>query len=72
MGKQCCLCDTEDMKREYVSLTIVDEDGTERTRCYCWDCSAKYLNMLDMMGMTTLMLRAVQNSHPAAPSAHVR
>ena len=66
MGKRCCLCEAESMNSRYVSLTVADEEGEEKTRTYCWDCSAQYLNMLDMMGMTLLMLRSIQENHAPA------
>ncbi|GMW01250.1 MAG: hypothetical protein AMXMBFR84_23870 [Candidatus Hydrogenedentota bacterium] len=62
MSRTCDMCASDGEGDRWVTITIHGEEQVERTMNYCPTCAGKYLNAMDMMGMTLDVVKSVQTN----------
>ncbi len=60
MSRTCEVCGNDDPGDSWVELTLSPSGQNECVHTYCRECAARYLDTLDMFGMTLLLVKAIR------------
>ncbi len=65
MNRSCQVCGRRDLDQSWVELTISPVGKDDCVHTYCPECATRYLDTLDMFGMTLVLVKAIRTAHAA-------
>lgn len=64
---RCCkVCGNNDLNQSWTELTITSQEAGDCVHAYCAECATRYLDTLDMYGMTLALVKGIRRSPAAA------
>ena len=61
MNRICEVCGRNDQERSRVEVTITPAGQDASTHLYCQECASRYLDNVDMFGMTLSLVKGIRN-----------
>jgi hypothetical protein len=66
MKRSCKVCGYKGLGKSWTEVTITPAGKSDRIHTYCTECATRYLDTLDMYGMTLALVKGIRTSHVAA------
>jgi len=63
MSRRCKVCNRINLDRSWVELTISPAGRDECVHTYCAECATRYLDNVDMFGMTLALVKTIRFNH---------
>lgn len=66
MSRCCKVCQRNDLNAIWTEVTIASGGAGDQVHSYCPECASRYLDTLDMYGMTLDLLKGIRTAQAVA------